>query len=83
MVKIVGPYLLNGRVSEAAVCARACEVQVDSEEDPNLRLWESVFFKHISKREMKGYQGIVSDPTGWMSRMEIRGFKNPTLPTTR
>ena len=41
-------------VSEAAVCARACEVQADSDEDPDLWLWESLYFKHIAKREMKG-----------------------------
>ena len=82
-MKLVGPYLPNGRVSEAAVCARACEVQADSEEDPDLWLWESVYFKHISKRKMNAYRGIVSDPTGWMSRMEMRGFKNPSLPMTR
>ena len=54
------------------------EVTASSEDDPDLWMWEMLFFGLTSHGDIGQYSGLVPDPTGWLARMRARGFGDPT-----
>ena len=55
----------RGRVSKT-------QNRADSEMDPDLWLWESIFFKQVSLDSIGAYRGFVK--RNWAQRMKTRGF---------
>ena len=69
--------LSNGRASVVPKSKLAREVRASSEKDPDLYMWELLFFGMIDKNTMAGMRGFVLDPRQWGGRMKARGFPSP------
>ena len=71
--------LKNGRFSVLLDSRPPRQVSVDSELDPDLYVWETVYFGLVDKSTMGSLLlcGLVRDTGGWRRRMADRGFPDP------
>ena len=69
--------LSNGRATVVPKSKPPREPSASSEDDPDLCMWEMLFFGLVDERKMGSLQGFIEDPKQWGRRMKARGFASP------
>ena len=83
LVAIAKTRSVAGRYRWRPGCGRAPQlrwVTASSEEDPDLYVWEMVFFRCLGKGTIP--EGFVPDSKQWLRRIKKRGYGNPLQTST-